>query len=102
MKKNRLIRASFTPVTGGKIHENLAKSFLIRKDEKDTFLMQYPSPRHLCDFELLAWNELDNCNFFEKIIYKINIPKWLGWLIERAIIILMTALATYYFSNSVS
>ena len=99
MKKTKLIRASFTPVTNGKMYENLKNSFLITKYEKDNFLMQYPSPRYLCDFELLKWSELDNCNFIEKIIYKINIPKWVMSAIGAILLVILGAYLNSKFGN---
>ncbi|WP_297089451.1 hypothetical protein [uncultured Draconibacterium sp.] len=86
MKYNKLIRAYFIPVWRGNLMENQKQYQIIRKDEKEDFISSHPSPKYYCDFELLGWDELGDCNFMEKIIYKMNIPSWILKLIYAVII----------------
>ncbi|NQU54719.1 MAG: hypothetical protein HQ522_19530 [Bacteroidetes bacterium] len=99
MKNNKLIWATFIPVSQGMLHEKQAKSFKILKETKNDFLSKYAVPSYLCEFELLEWSELDNCNFIEKIIYKLNTPKWILKFIYTIIMMIIGAWIGSLFCN---
>jgi len=77
VKKNKLIKAVAYPKSKSGIHFDSPIVCLINKNDKDNIKEKYSPYEYILDFELLKWSELDNCNFAEKIVYKINIPKWI-------------------------
>lgn len=91
MKKNKLIKAIAYSKCKTGIQFDSPIVCLINKNDKDNIKVKYPPYEYLLDFELLKWSELDNCNFIEKVIYKINIPKWILTFIYAIILLALGA-----------
>jgi len=93
MKKNKLVWfiAYYKMGVGNNYNYDKPIVFLCLKDEVHNNKLKYSSPDYLTETSLLDWKELDNCNFVEKLIYKINIPKWLMRLLYAVILLLIGA-----------
>ena len=93
MKKNKFIRfkAYIKMGKSGIYDESNPIVFLCQKDEIQNNKLKYSSPEYLTETSLLNWKELTDCNFAEKLIYKINIPKWVIRVLYAIILILIGA-----------
>lgn len=101
MKKNKLIWFKAYVKMGKSGIYNFCNPivFLCHKDEVQNNKLKYSSPDYLTETSLLDWKELDKCNFAEKLIYKINIPKWLVKLLYAVILLLIGAWINRIFSD---
>ncbi|MBW8333682.1 MAG: hypothetical protein K0M40_16780 [Prolixibacteraceae bacterium] len=101
MKKNKLIRFKAYIKNGKSVNYDFNDPivFLSHKDEVQKNKLKYSSPDYLTETSLLDWKELDNCNFVEKLIYKINIPKWLVGLLYAVILLLIGAWINSFFGD---
>lgn len=102
MKKNKLVKFR-AYIRQNKANEyNFKKpdiDMLCTKEEIDIHKIKYSAPTYISKIELLKWNELDDCNLFERIIYKINIPKWLINIIIAIAMLFIGAWAGSLFGN---
>ncbi len=101
MKKNKLVWFKVYSKNGksGGYNFDDPIAFLSTKNDIKESKLKYSSPKYLTETTLLDWIELDNCNFFEKVIYKINMPKWISRLIYSLILLLLGAWFNSFFCN---
>lgn len=103
MKKNKLVKFK------AYIRQDLANKYnfekpdidmLCTKDEVDIHKIKYSAPTYISEIVLLKWNELDDCNFWERIEYRVNVPKWIKRTIEKVAIVVITVILTKMLSGN--
>jgi hypothetical protein len=101
MKKNKLVWFKVYNRNGklGSYNFDDPIAFLCTKNDVKENKLDYSSPKYLTETTLLDWKELDNCNFLEKVIYRINIPKWISKFIYSLILLLVGAWVNSLFCN---